>query len=69
MVEQDFVNEKKSAVREFDEQKIYLRDHLITTWNWPAIHSSWNRSRRENWDAEPMSRQVHNFWLTTLVNL
>lgn len=30
MVEQDFVNEKKSAVREFDEQKIYLRDHLIT---------------------------------------
>jgi hypothetical protein len=26
MVEQDFINEKKSAVREFEVQKIYLRD-------------------------------------------
>ena len=30
MVEQDFVNEKKSAVREFEDHKIYLRDHLIS---------------------------------------
>jgi hypothetical protein len=30
MVEQDFVNEKKSAAREFEDQKIYLRDHLIS---------------------------------------
>lgn len=30
MVEQDFVNEKKSAVREFEDHKIYLRDQLIT---------------------------------------
>jgi len=29
MVEQDFVNEKKSAVREFEDQKVYLRDHLV----------------------------------------
>jgi hypothetical protein len=28
MVEQDFVNEKKSAVREFEDQKIYLRDQV-----------------------------------------
>jgi hypothetical protein len=28
MVEQDFVNEKKSAVREFEEQKVYLRDQV-----------------------------------------
>ena len=30
MVEEDFINEKKSAVREFEDQKVYLRDHLIT---------------------------------------
>lgn len=30
MVEQDFVNEKKSAVREFEEQKVYLRDQVWT---------------------------------------
>lgn len=30
MVEQDFVNEKRSAVREFEEQKIFLRDQLIS---------------------------------------
>lgn len=30
MVEQDFVNEKKSAVREFEDQKVYLRDQLIS---------------------------------------
>ena len=29
MVEQDFLNEKRSAVREFEEQKVYLRDQLI----------------------------------------
>jgi hypothetical protein len=28
MVEQDFVNEKKSAVREFEDQKIDLRDQV-----------------------------------------
>ena len=28
MVEEDFVNEKKSAVREFEEQKVYLRDQV-----------------------------------------
>lgn len=30
MVEQDFVNEKRSAVREFEEQKVFLRDQLIS---------------------------------------
>lgn len=29
MVEQDFNNEKRSAVREFEEQKVFLRDQLI----------------------------------------
>jgi len=30
MVEQDFINEKRSAVREFEEQKVFLRDQLIS---------------------------------------
>ena len=30
MVEQDYVNEKRSAVREFEEQKVYIRDQLIS---------------------------------------
>merc|ERR1712043_43896 len=30
MVEQDYVNEKRSAVREFEEQKVFLRDQLIS---------------------------------------
>ena len=29
MVEQDYINEKRSAVREFEEQKVFLRDQLI----------------------------------------
>ena len=29
MVEQDFMNEKRSAAREYEEQKVYLRDQLI----------------------------------------
>ena len=29
MVEQDYVNEKHSAAREFEEQKVFLRDQLI----------------------------------------
>jgi len=29
MVEQDYLNEKRSAVREFEEQKVYMRDQLI----------------------------------------
>ena len=30
MVEQDFINEKRSAVRECEEQKVFLRDQLIS---------------------------------------
>ena len=30
MVEQDFINEKRSAAREFEEQKVFLRDQLIS---------------------------------------
>lgn len=29
MVEQDFVNEKKMAAQEFEEQKVFLREQLI----------------------------------------
>jgi len=29
MVEQDFIREKKSAFREFEDQKVYLKDQLI----------------------------------------
>merc|ERR1719367_658569 len=29
MVEQDYINEKKSAFREFEDQKVYLKDQLI----------------------------------------
>ncbi len=29
MVEQDFIHEKRSAVREFEEQKVFLREQLI----------------------------------------
>eukprot|EP00088_Acartia_fossae_P070435 TRINITY_DN9437_c0_g1_i3.p1 TRINITY_DN9437_c0_g1~~TRINITY_DN9437_c0_g1_i3.p1 ORF type:complete len:325 (+),score=84.12 TRINITY_DN9437_c0_g1_i3:36-1010(+) len=29
MAEQDYVNEKRAAVREFDEKKVYLREQLI----------------------------------------
>jgi len=29
MIEQDFLNEKRSAAREFEEQKVFLRDQLI----------------------------------------
>jgi len=28
MVEQDFVNEKKSAAREFEDQKVYLQEQV-----------------------------------------
>ena len=28
-VEQDFIREKKSAFREFEDQKVYLKDQLI----------------------------------------
>lgn len=30
MVEQDYINEKRSAAREFEEQKVFLRDQLIS---------------------------------------
>lgn len=30
MVEQDYINEKRSAVREFEEQKVFLRDQLVS---------------------------------------
>lgn len=33
MVEQDYVNEKKSAAREFEDQKVYLRDQVEQTIN------------------------------------
>ena len=29
MVEQEFLREKKSAFREFEDQKVYLKDQLI----------------------------------------
>ena len=43
MVEEDFVNEKKSAVREFEEQKVYLRDQV-----WIPASSGMSRSKNED---------------------
>ena len=51
MVEQDFVNEKKSAVREFDEQKIYLRE-AEADWGRTAQHGTDRRFIRAETDLD-----------------
>ena len=71
-VEQDFIREKKSAFREFEDQKVYLKDQLIAELeekqklieterhnrNWPEILWNWSQLLHGNFDAGPMSHQV-----------